>query len=103
MTAIQNSLPIAVVSAVVAHFDRDLDTLHFSHSEVHIHINSWRFIADSNRWLIDATHISGQDIRIIVRNNQIFTMSIFEDGSWLVFTPSLGGPRDLLRGQIGQF
>jgi hypothetical protein len=80
-----NSLPLPVVSAIVAHFEHDHDELHFSHKDVRIQINSFYFVDDSNSWCVTCTHVSGQDIRIVVRDNQILTMSTLEDGDWVVF------------------
>jgi len=85
MTTNMNSLPLPVVSAIVAHFERDHEELHFSHKDVRIQINSFYFVDDNNSWCVTCTHVSGQDIRIVVRDNQILTMSALEDGDWVVF------------------
>jgi hypothetical protein len=56
-----NTLPLSVVSALVARFDRNLDTLHFSGSEVMIHINQGN-LTSYGAWRVSMTHISGEEI-----------------------------------------
>jgi hypothetical protein len=80
-----NYLPLPVVSAIVAHFEHDNDEVHFGHNDVRIKINSFYYVADTASWCVTCTHVSGQDIRVTVRDNQIFTMSMLEDGDWVVF------------------
>lgn len=55
-------LPVQVVAAIVARFDSNLDTLHYSSREVMLRINEAHM--EGEWWVVSATHISGQDMRI---------------------------------------
>jgi len=64
---ITNTLPVSVVSAIVARFDPDFDTLRFHGNEVHVRIHEFTYNNDS--WTVTATHISGVEMIIVVDAN----------------------------------
>ena len=83
-----NYLPLPVISAILAYWVRDdYQELHFGHNDVNIRINSFYYVSDTGSWCVTCTHVSGQDMRIVVRDNKILTMSLFEEGDWVVFYP----------------
>lgn len=87
MTTNMNYLPLPVISAIVGYFERDHEELHFNHKDIRIQINSFYLVADTGSWCVTCTHVSGQDIRVVVHDNKILTMSIFEEEEWVVFYP----------------
>jgi hypothetical protein len=78
---IKNIIPLSVVSVIVARFDANLDTRRFSNNDAMIHINDARLDESTGEWHVDATHISGGDINIIITPNlQIAFWANFDRG-----------------------
>ena len=65
-----NTLPLPVLSAIVARFDPNLDTLKFGHNIVNIMISSDTVTAyNDGSWVMEAVHVSGADLIVRVSAN----------------------------------
>jgi hypothetical protein len=63
---ITNILPLPVVSAIVAHFDSNLNELRFGHNIVNIMIDNNATLYNDGSWVVGATHVSGIDLIVRV-------------------------------------
>jgi hypothetical protein len=76
---ITNILPLPVVMAIVARFDPDLDTLHFSNREVNIRVYGEPTLYSDGSWVVEALHISGQTLIITVSRDLEVAFDIWCD------------------------
>jgi hypothetical protein len=81
------ALPVSVAAALVARFDRNLDTLHYSGSEVMFHVNEYNLTSDG-AWRVSMMHISGEEILATLSADPAadfgwsIKYSVLHDGIW---------------------
>lgn len=72
-----NTLPLPVLSAIVAHFEHNLDELRFGHNIVNIMINSDTVTAlPRGEWIMEAVHVSGEDVVIVATAEEVVSVEI---------------------------
>ena len=82
-----NTLPVSVVATLVARFDRNFDTLHFSGSNVMVRINEAN-LTSYGAWRVSMMHISGEEIIATLTSDPnadygwSMKYSVLHDGVW---------------------